>query len=65
MKRRLRMRLKSNLEDLEAEQKAIIIRPTMQEVNRLESDEDELSMSYYHGYTKAKEYIAQLKQWFV
>ena len=52
-------------ERLEAEQKAIIIRPTMQEVNRLESDEDELSMSYYHGYTKAKEYIAQLKQWFV
>ena len=52
-------------ERLEAEQKAIIIRPTMQEVNRLESDEDELSMSYYHGYTKTKEYLAQLKQWFV
>ncbi|MBR4462753.1 MAG: patatin family protein [Erysipelotrichaceae bacterium] len=52
-------------EKLEAEDKAIIIRPTMQEVGRLESDEDALSMSYYHGYTKTKEYIAQLKQWFV
>ena len=49
-------------EQLEAEGKAIIIRPTMQEVSRLESNEDELMMSYYHGYTKAKEYIDAIHQ---
>ena len=50
-------------EKLEEEGKVIIIRPTMQEVNRLESDEDELMLSYYHGYTKTKEYISRLKEW--
>jgi predicted patatin/cPLA2 family phospholipase len=49
-------------EQLEAEGKAIIIRPTIQEVSRLESNEDELLMSYYHGYTKAKEYIDAIHQ---
>ncbi|MBR4469804.1 MAG: patatin family protein [Erysipelotrichaceae bacterium] len=48
-------------EQLEAEGKAIIIRPTLQEVSRLESDEEELLMSYYHGYTKAKEFIEQIR----
>ena len=48
-------------EQLETEGKAIIIRPTLQEVGRLESDEDELLMSYYHGYTKAKEYIERIR----
>ena len=52
-------------EELEENGKVIIIRPTMQEVNRLESNEDELSMSYYHGYTKTKEYISELEKWFV
>ncbi|MBQ6493214.1 MAG: patatin family protein [Erysipelotrichaceae bacterium] len=50
-------------EQLEAEGKAIIIRPTMQEVGRLESDEKELTLSYYHGYTKAKEYIDMIRKW--
>lgn len=50
-------------EKLEAEGKVIIIRPTMQEVSRLESNEDELLMSYYHGYTKAKEFVDQIKDW--
>lgn len=50
-------------EALETEGKAIIIRPTMKEVNRLESDEDELQLSYYHGYTKAKEYLEKIRSW--
>ena len=50
-------------EQLEEEGKAIIIRPTMQEVGRLESNEDELTLAYYHGYTKAKEYIDTIKSW--
>lgn len=48
-------------EKLEEEGKAIIIRPSMQEVARLESNEDDLLMSYYHGYTKAKEYIDTIR----
>ena len=48
-------------EKLEEEGRAIIIRPNMQEVARLESNEDELLMSYYHGYTKAKEYIDTIR----
>ena len=47
-------------EQLEAEGKAIIIRPTYQEVSRFESDEKELNLFYYHGYTKAKEYIDRI-----
>ena len=50
-------------EKLEEEGKAIIIRPTMKEVGRLESDEDELSLAYYHGYTKAKEYLDKINSW--
>ena len=50
-------------EKLEEEDKAIIIRPSMQEVGRLESDEDDLSLSYYHGYTKAKEYLDKINSW--
>ena len=50
-------------EQLEKEGKIILIRPTMQEVGRLESDENKLSMFYYHGYTKAKEYVAQIREW--
>ena len=49
-------------EELEREGKALIIRPTMQEVSRLESDEDALSMSYYHGFTKAKEFLNQIRE---
>lgn len=50
-------------EKLEKQGKVILIRPTMQEVSRLESNLDELSMSYYHGYTKAKEYIDKIREW--
>ena len=50
-------------EKLEEEGKALIIRPTMQEVGRLESNEDELTLSYYHGYTKAKEYLNKINGW--
>ena len=49
-------------EELEKEGRVLIIRPTMQEVSRLESDEDELSMSYYHGYTKAKEFLNRIRE---
>lgn len=51
-------------EELERKGKVIIIRPTMQEVGRLESNEDELMLSYYHGYTKTKEYVKEMKKWF-
>ena len=47
-------------EKLEEEGKVLLIRPTMQEVGRLESNKDELSLSYYHGYTKARE---MMKKW--
>lgn len=50
-------------EKLEKEGKVILIRPTLKEVKRLESDLNELSLSYYHGYTKAKEYVDQIKNW--
>ena len=50
-------------ESLQEEGKVILIRPTLPEVSRLESDLDELSLSYYHGYTKAKEYINKIKEW--
>ena len=49
-------------ESLQEEGKVILIRPTLPEVSRLESDLDELSLSYYHGYTKAKEYINKIKE---
>lgn len=41
----------------------LLIRPTLQEVGRLESDLEQLSLSYYHGYTKAKEFISKIKDW--
>lgn len=50
-------------EELERNGKAMIIRPTMQEVGRLESNEDDLLLSYYHGYTKAKEYLESINSW--
>ncbi len=50
-------------EELELNGKAMIIRPTMQEVGRLESNEDDLLLSYYHGYTKAKEFIEKINSW--
>ena len=50
-------------EKLEEEGKAIIIRPTMQEVGRLESDEKELNLAYFHGYTKAKEKLDTIRNW--
>lgn len=50
-------------EKLEKEGKVILIRPTLPEVSRLESDLEELSLSYYHGYTKAEEYINDIKKW--
>lgn len=50
-------------EELEKEGKVILIRPTMPEVGRLESDEDELNLAYYHGYTKAKDFISDIKKW--
>lgn len=49
-------------EKLEEEGKVILIRPTLPEVSRLESDVNELSLSYYHGYTKAEEYIDAIKE---
>lgn len=49
------------VEKLQNENKLILIRPTMQEVSRMESDESELSMSYYHGYTKCKEYLDEIR----
>lgn len=50
-------------EKLEKEGKVILIRPTMLEVSRLESDQDELTLAYYHGYTKAKEYVDKIRRW--
>ena len=50
-------------ESLEKQGKVILIRPILHEVKRLESDLDELSLAYYHGYTKAEEYIEQIKNW--
>ena len=50
-------------EELEEQGKAIIIRPTMQEVGRLESDEKQLDLAYYHGYTKAKEKLDTIRNW--
>ena len=50
-------------EKLEKQGKVILIRPTIKEVKRLESDLDELNLSYYHGYTKAREYIEDIKKW--
>ncbi|MCR4854767.1 MAG: patatin family protein [Erysipelotrichaceae bacterium] len=49
-------------EELEAQGKAVIIRPTFKEVARLESNEDELLTAYYHGYTKAKEYLDRIRE---
>ena len=50
-------------EQLESEGTAMIIRPTYKEVNHLETNEEELSLFYYHGYTKAEEYIDELLGW--
>ena len=50
-------------EELEQEGKVVLIRPTLPEIGRLESDMDEVSLSYYHGYTKAQEYIDKIKKW--
>lgn len=50
-------------EELEKQGNVILIRPTMPEISRLESDLNEISLSYYHGYTKAKEYVDQIKKW--
>ena len=52
-------------ERLDAEGKIILIRPTLPEVGRLETNLDELSLAYYHGYTKADEYINKIKNWLV
>lgn len=35
--------------------KSFLIRPTLPETGRLEKDTSKLSLSYYHGYTKAEE----------
>ena len=50
-------------EKLEKQGKVILIRPTIKEIKRLESDLNELNLSYYHGYTIAKEYIDKIKEW--
>lgn len=50
-------------EELEKKGNIVLIRPTLQEVSRLESNLDELSLFYYHGYTKAEEYIEKIKEW--
>lgn len=50
-------------EQLEKEGKVIIVRPAIQEVGRLESDDDELSMAYYHGYLRAKDSLEKIKKW--
>ena len=50
-------------EKLEEEGKVIIIRPAFKEVGRLESDDDQLSMAYFHGYLKAKETLDKIKGW--
>ena len=50
-------------EELEKQGNVILIRPTMPEISRLESNLNEISLSYYHGYTKAKEYVDQIKKW--
>lgn len=50
-------------EQLEEKGSVILIRPSLPEVSRLESDMDELSLSYFHGYTKTKEYIDTIRQW--
>lgn len=47
-------------EELERQGKVILIRPTLPEVSRLESDMEELSLSYFHGYTKAKEFLDKI-----
>ncbi len=49
-------------EKLEKKGKVILIRPTMPEVGRLESNVDELSLAYYHGYLKAEENINNIKK---
>lgn len=41
----------------------LIIRPTAVEVSRLESDQKELSLAYYNGYTKADQNISKIKEW--
>lgn len=51
------------IEELERQGKAIIIRPTMQEVGRMESDLSQLSLAYFHGYTKCKEYLDIIRSW--
>lgn len=48
-------------EQLQQEGKVILIRPTLKEVSRLESNLEELSLSYYHGYTKAEDYIEKIR----
>lgn len=48
-------------EKLEKQGKVVLIRPTLPEISKLESDIDELSLFYYHGYTKAEEYIDDIK----
>lgn len=50
-------------EQLEKQGKVILIRPTLPEVRRLESDYDDLNLFYYHGYTKAEEYVDAIKKW--
>lgn len=50
-------------EQKEKEGKLVLIRPTAVEVSRLESDQKELSLAYYHGYTKAKQNLDQIKNW--
>lgn len=40
--------------------KVFLIRPTLPEVSRLEKDLGKISLSYYHGYTKAEEVYKDL-----
>ncbi|MDO4940494.1 MAG: patatin family protein [Erysipelotrichaceae bacterium] len=42
-------------ENQEKNGKSFLIRPTLPETGRLEKDTSKLSLSYYHGYTKAEE----------
>ena len=50
-------------EQLEEKGNVVLIRPTLPEVSRLESDLEELRLSYFHGYSKTKEHINRLEKW--
>lgn len=50
-------------EKLQEQGRVLLIRPTIKEVRRLESNLNELNLAYYHGYTKAREYIDDIRKW--